>query len=355
MNYNLKVLITVIIILFLSCQEKDHHNDDITISPEAGTSYKAGAILQLKSHYGSDVHPDSIVYFIDSLRVGISNDSSLLSVRTDSFTLGYKTITAKIYQAGKSQEASGNITLFAAKPPQEMTYRVVRVFPHDTSAYTEGLVYEDGFLYESTGSEGHSTLRKVELGTGKVVQMTKLDPKYFGEGISIIGNKIIMLTYKQPEKAFVYDKSTFQLLSTFDNNVGVEGWGMTFDGRKLYFDDSTNRIWSLDKDTYRTTGYIDVYTDKVPVDSVNELEFIEGKLYANIYQKEDIITINPKTGAVLQSINMHGLWPTAKRPHGFDNDQNVLNGIAWDEKGKRLFVTGKKWPYLYQVEFTKAE
>ena len=210
---------------------------------------------------------------------------------------------------------------------------------------------DDGFLYESTGLPHHSVLRKVDLNTGKPVQEVKIDTSKFGEGSAIIGDKILMLTYRQPEAAYVFDKNTFKLLKTFTNNVGVEGWGMTFDGNKIYFDDSTNRIWFLDKDTYKQTGYIDVYDDKGPVNQINELEYIDGKIYANVYTKDDILVIDPKTGAVLQRIDMSNLWPRSQRPKDFDSDDKVFNGIAWDAKGKRLFVTGKDWPYLYQVKF----
>jgi glutamine cyclotransferase len=128
---------------------------------------------------------------------------------------------------------------------------------------------------------------------------------------------------------------------------------MCSDGNKLYTDDSTNRIWFLDKNNYRSTGYIDVYDDKGAIDEVNELEYIDGKLYSNIYTRDTILVINPKTGAVERTVDMSNLWPMKDRPANYDNDQNVLNGIAWDEKGKRLFVTGKKWPYVYQVKFVK--
>jgi len=353
MNSKTTLFFIVAIFCFVSCRQNSKLENNISLSPDAGTSYKAGEIVPLKVSNPDGSKPDSIVYLVDSVKVGLIKKASTLSLRTDSMQLGVRVVTAKSYTKGTMQEASTNIVLLAAKPPEQMTYKIEKVFPHDTTAYTEGLLYQDGFIYESTGDAGHSTLRKVDVTTGRVVKMKKLDSKYFGEGISIVGNKIIMLTYKQPEKAFVFDKNTFDLLSTFDNNVGEEGWGMTFDGKKLYFDDRTNRIWFLDKDNYRQIGFIDVYTDKAPVDSVNELEYINGKLYSNIYQKENILIINPKTGAVLQSVDMNNLWPLSKRPKHFDNSQNVLNGIAWDEKGKRLFVTGKKWPHLYQVEFVK--
>ncbi|MHB8206643.1 glutaminyl-peptide cyclotransferase [Mucilaginibacter sp.] len=363
MNNKFKLFLAAVVLVAFGCKQKTEETS-LTLSPDPGTSYKQGDKVNLKLHYSNGSTPDSIVYFVDSTRIASLKDSSGLSVKTDTMLLGPRVFTAKFYQGGKSVDASTNIILYAAKAPEEYTYKVIRKFPHDTSAYIEGLLYQDGFLYESTGGD-QSSLRKVDLVTGKVVQQVKLDKKYFdehqikmdteyfGEGISIIGDKILMLSYRQPETALVFDKNSFKLLKTFINNVGVEGWGMTFDGKKIYFDDRTNRIWFLNKDTYQQTGYIDVYDDKHAIDSVNELEYIDNKIYANIYQKENIVVIDPKTGAVLQRVDMKNLWPVKDRPANFDNDENVLNGIAWDEKGKRLFVTGKKWPYLYQVEFVK--
>ena len=364
MNNNIKLFLAAVVLVAFGCQHKTE-DTSLSLSPEAGTSYKQGDKVNLKLHYGSQSTPDSIVYFIDSTRIASIKDSSALSVKTDTMLLGPRVFTAKFYQGGKSVDASTNIMLLAAKAPEELTFKVIKKFPHDTSAYTEGILYQDGYLYESTGGD-QSSLRKVDLVTGKVVQQVKLDKKYFdehqikldseyfGEGISIIGDKILMLSYRQPEIALVFDKNTFKLIKSFINNVGQEGWGMTFDGNKLYFDDRTNRIWFLNKDTYQQTGYIDVYDNKRAIDSVNELEYIDHKLYSNIYMRNDIIVIDPKTGAVLQKVDMSSLWPMKDHPAHFDDDgQNVLNGIAWDEKGKRLFVTGKKWPYLYQVEFVK--
>jgi glutamine cyclotransferase len=367
MNNKFKLLIAAVVLVALGCNgcKSPAVDTSLNLSPEAGTAYKQRDKVVLKLHYSSQSIPDSIVYFIDSTRIASLKDSSAVTVKTDTLLLGPRVFTAKFYQGGKSVDASTNIVLLAAKAPEELTFKVIKKYPHDTSAYTEGILYQDGFLYESTGGD-QSYLRKVDLTTGKIIQQVKLDKKYFsehqvkldtgyfGEGISIIGDKILMLSYKQPETALVFDKNTFKLLKTFINHVGIEGWGMTFDGNKIYFDDSSNRIWFLNKNTYQQTGYIDVYDDKHAIDSVNELEYIDNKIYANIYQKEDIVIIDPKTGAVLQRVDMKNLWPRKDRPSGFDYDyggNNVLNGIAWDEKGKRLFVTGKKWPYLYQVEF----
>jgi glutamine cyclotransferase len=325
---------------------------DYSISPEAGTTYKAGDAVKIKVAFPADVKVDSVVYLLDAMKLGVAKDSAGISIKTDTIPLGIKVITAKVYAAGKTQEVTTNILLLAAKAPEQLTYKVEKTFPHDTSSYTEGLQYVDGVMYESTGEENHSTIQKVNLQTGKAIQVTKLEDKYFGEGLSVIGSKVVQVTYRN-KVGFVYDKSNLKLLNTFANNVGVEGWGMCFDGKKLYMDDSTNRIWFLDKDTYQQKGYIDICDDQHQIDSVNELEYIDGKLYANVYQTDDILVIDPKTGAVLQKINMKDLYPMAERPQDRDWGNNVLNGIAYDAATKRIFVTGKKWPKMYQVKFVK--
>jgi glutamine cyclotransferase len=350
-----KIILPLLMIaaLVYSCGKNTKQEAALTLTPEAGTTYKSGDVVTVKLSYPADTKPDSIVYLVDSVRTTSKKDSTAITLKTDSMSLGPRLITARLFQGGKSQEISSNIVLLAAKAPEEYTYKVEKVFPHDTTSYTEGLLYYDGYLYESTGEPGHSTLRKVDLQTGKAVQITKIDKQYFGEGSAVIGDKIIMLTYRDPRVVFVYDKNTFKLEKTLPYHVGVEGWGLTFDGKKLYTDDSTNRIWFLNKDTYQQTGYVDVYDDKGPVNQVNELEYIDGKLYANVYTTDTIVVINPKTGAVEQRVDMKDLWPESQRPDNFDEGNNVLNGIAWDDKGKRLFVTGKKWPHLYQVKFVK--
>jgi glutamine cyclotransferase len=332
----------------------------ITLSPNAGTTIKAGKDLAIQAHYPASIKTDSVIYLIDSTRVGSAKDSTVLNLKTDTIALGPRVITAKIYHGAKMDEVSTNIVLLPAKAPDAYTYRLVKTFPHDTSCFTEGLVYEDGFLYESGGGQsnpppgedalGQSSLRQVDLNSGKVTKKFMVDPRVFAEGMSIVGDKIIQLTWKE-RIGYVYDKNTFKLLKTFINNVGVEGWGLCFDGKKLYMDDSTNRIWFLNKDTYQQTGYIDVYDDKGAVTSINELEFIDGKIYANVWQTNNILVIDPKTGAVLQKIDLASLYPEGSRAANAD----VLNGIAYDAKENRIFVTGKKWPNLYQVVFVKKQ
>jgi glutamine cyclotransferase len=340
-----------------SCKDSPKTNDqvnnvDITLFSPGAYNYSGGDTVKIMAKYPASLKVDSVVYSLDSVRIGSVKDSSYIQILTDTLQLGTRLVSAKIYQGGKTQDISTNIYLKASKEPEKLTYKVIKKFPHDTSAYTEGLLYQDGYLYESTGNAGHSDIRKVDLETGKIVQRQKLADKYFGEGSAIVGDKIVMFTYKD-KVGFVFDKNTLKQLSQFNNNVGIEGWGVTYDGNKIYLDDSTNRIWFLDKNDYHQTGFIDVFDNHGPVEQINELEYIDGKIYSNIYTYDNIIVIDPKTGAVLQSVNLEDIWPIAQRPKGFDNVNNVLNGIAWDAKGKRLFVTGKKWPWVYQVEFMR--
>lgn len=354
MKYKAVLFIALVASVITGCKNKSSESESLAISPDAGTSYKLGDQVSVKVTIPSSITADSIVYLVDSVRATSRKDTLTAKIKTDSLTLGSKLITARVYSGGKPQEVSTNIILLAAAPPVPYNFKVERVFKHDTSSYTEGLEYHDGFLYESAGNYGNSDLRKVDLNTGKIVQKTKMDPKYFGEGISIVDNKIIQLTYRE-KVGFVYDKNTMKVLSTFPYNWGPEGWGMCFDGKRLLQDDSTNRIWFLNKDTYQPQGYIDVYDDKGPINQINELEYIDGKIYSNIYTTNTIIVINPKNGAVLQKIDLKNLYPMETRPYSVksDSDQNVLNGIAWDDKGKRLFITGKKWDKLFQVKFVK--
>lgn len=340
------------------CNEEKPKGLDITISPEAGTTVKAGTDVTIKLNYPADMAPDSIVYFLESTTIASNKDGSSVIIKTDTIPMGPKTITAKIYKQGASNDVSTNIVLMPAKAPEQLGFKIEKVFPHDVESYTEGLQYHEGYLYESDGgyvippptdvAVGPSSLRKVDLESGKILLSIQNDPKVFAEGLAIVGDKIIQLTYKE-KIGYVYDKNTFKLLSTFENKVGVEGWGLTFDGKKLYMDDSTNRVWFLNKDTYQENGFIDVYDDKGPVPNINELEYVDGKLYANVYSKDDILVIDPKTGAVLQKIDMSALYPKNKR----NKEADVLNGIAWDAKGKRMFVTGKFWDKLFQVSFVK--
>jgi glutaminyl-peptide cyclotransferase len=223
------------------------------------------------------------------------------------------------------------------------TYQVVHVYPHDRYAFTEGLEYHDGFLYESTGLNGRSSLRKVRLETGEVVQQIPLDSRYFGEGITIIGSRIVQLTYTT-EVGFVYNLSDFKTQRQF--TYKGEGWSLTHNATSIFMDDGTDEIRIWDPATLAERRRIKVHDGPRAINNVNELEYVDGELYANIWQTDRIARISPTTGAILGWIDMSGLL-TAKYRNGAED---VLNGIAYDSVHKRLFVTGKLWSNLFEVK-----
>ena len=226
------------------------------------------------------------------------------------------------------------------------SYKVKNTWPHDRRAYTQGLIFLDGILWESTGQYGASSLRKVELKTGKVIKQISVPRQYFAEGMTVFHNKVFQLTW-QEQKGFIYDPETFQKQSEF--TYSGEGWGLTHDGQSLIMSDGTNQIRFLDPSTFKTTRTISVFERGVPVDKLNELEYIDGEIYANIWQTDRIVRIDPKAGKILGWIDLTGLLKTKDR----SGEEDVLNGIAYDEAGKRLFVTGKMWPKLFEIEIVK--
>jgi len=220
----------------------------------------------------------------------------------------------------------------------------LRVFPHDPRAFTQGLLFHDGYLYESTGLLGESTLRKVDLETGIPIMKVDLPPEMFGEGLALVGDRLIQLTW-QNQVAFIYQKSDFTLLQRINYNIR-EGWGLTFDGTYLLKTDGSANLYFLDKDFLTEVRRIEVCDHNGPVHLLNELEYINGELWANVWQTDDILRIDPKTGVVLGRINMTGLLPERYRTQNTD----VLNGIAYDEETGRIFVTGKNWSRLFEIQ-----
>ena len=228
-------------------------------------------------------------------------------------------------------------------------YQVVHAFPHDKSAFTEGLFYLNGFLYESTGRKGESSVRKVKLETGEVLQSHQLQDEYFGEGIVPWKDKIYQLTW-QTEVGFAYDQASLTPKSTFP--YPGEGWAFTTDGTRIYMDDGTPQIRIWDPETLRETGRITVTDNGVPVEKLNELEWVKGEIFANVWETDRIARIDPKSGRVTGWIDLTGLLPTnlVDQEHA---DENVLNGIAYDAAHDRLFVTGKCWPKLYEIKLVR--
>ena len=223
-------------------------------------------------------------------------------------------------------------------PAPVYTYRVVGTYPHDPAAFTEGLVYADGIFYEGTGLYGRSSLRRVDPQTGQVLQSVALADKYFGEGVALVDDTLIQLTW-QEHTVFTYDRRSFAVTGRF--TYTTEGWGLTYDGRSLIMSDGSNTLRFRDPLTFEETGRVEVFDGQTPVSLLNELEFIGGEVYANVWLTDRIARIDPQTGRLIAWIDLTGLKPPRT---------DELNGIAYDAVQDRLFVTGKLWPYLYEIE-----
>ncbi len=249
--------------------------------------------------------------------------------------------------AGRSRAILGAVFLLAtlASPAETPVqgYRVVREYPHDRSAFTQGLVYVDGYLYESTGLEGHSSLRQVDLETGTVLRRLDLGPEEFGEGLTELDGRLMQLTWTGM-RGFIYDRASFEARGTF--RYAGEGWGLTNDGHRLIMSDGSSVLRFLDPDTFREIGRLPVRDQGRAVERLNELEYVRGEVYANIWQTDRVARISPETGAVLGWIDLTGLLREADARYPVD----VLNGIAYDPVRGRLFVTGKWWPTLFEIE-----
>jgi glutamine cyclotransferase len=233
-------------------------------------------------------------------------------------------------------------------PTPTYDYRIVNRYPHDPKAFTQGLVFVDGFLFEGTGLRGRSSLRKVDLATGTILQYKNLPANFFGEGVTIFGNKVIQLTWRA-NLGFVYDKNTFQLIETF--HYPTEGWGITHDDEHLIMSDGTSILYFLDPYTYKEKRQIKVRDPGGPVSNLNELEYVQGLILANVWKTDMIAQISPETGEVVGWIDLRGLL----RPEDRIQRVDVLNGIAFDQRNNRLFVTGKLWPRLFEIELKLTE
>ena len=339
----------VAVSLFLSsCGEKktQESNRNFNLLPESGTLVQSGDDIALKVDMKGEF-ADSVQYFLDDQFIGSEKDTSTLRFNSTGILLGSRFIQAKIYYQSDTTILNSNLVIVTAKVPDQYGYQVVNTYDHDITAYTQGLEFHDGIFYESDGENGGSSLRRVSL-EGKVLKQIDFPYEIFAEGIAIVDNKIIMLTWQQ-KMGFIFDKNTLEQIGTFPYQNSLEGWGLCFDGNKLYKSDGSNKIYILNKDNYREERYIEVCDNKGPVTQLNELEWIDGKIYANIYTSDLIAIINPNTGEVESYINLIGL----RKDDVEDESQHVLNGIAWDAKGKRLFVTGKTWPKLYEIKLVK--
>lgn len=337
-----KVLLYSLIITFIwSCEEKTENPNELfsfKIENEKKT-YKPEDILKLNITALKDKPVTKVNFEIDG--VNISENNILLQ----QFTLGKKIIKASITSQNTTYTLEKSIIITASTPPKLYTYKIIERYPHDQNAYTQGLEFFNDTLYESTGQKGKSSLRKTDYKTGAVLKKIDLQPQYFGEGLTILNNKIFQLTWRE-NTGFIYDLATLQQQGTFTYNASKEGWGLCNNQKVLFKSDGTQKIWTLSPNNLTEQSYIEIYTHTSVIDNVNELEWVEGKIYANIYQKDAIAIVNPTNGAVEGVINLKGLQQEVTQHTQLD----VLNGIAYKGEPNMLYVTGKNWDTLFKIE-----
>ncbi|HKK63036.1 MAG TPA: glutaminyl-peptide cyclotransferase [Bacteroidales bacterium] len=303
-----------------------------------------GESVAVGYEYPDSMEVDSVEVFLRGAKRGVFVDGDEVQIETDGLNPGAAGLRVRIhFSEHKPESHSRRLTVLSDIVPETYFYRVVNTYPHDVGAYTQGLIYYDGWLYEGTGNIGESTVRKVRLTDGEIVQMRNNSSDIFGEGITVFNGKIYQLTYKA-QICYVYELNSLEEVQRhyYQNK---EGWGLTNNETELIMSDGSNIIYFIDPEMFTVKRQIEVYNHEGPVRDLNELELINGKIYANRYYTDEIVIIDPETGKEEGRVNLKGILPVEERT----SRTNVLNGIAWDAEGNRLFVTGKYWPRLYEI------
>ena len=322
-------------LLIFNCQSSNDKDFKIKISSSDKIISNGDTIkINIESKSGQII--DSVAYYL--IEIDVVNEFTLIELN-----LGEFSAIVKIYSNGVEHFIVRSFDVYANKKPDIMTYEIIKEYNHDQKAYTQGLEFYNNNLYESTGLNGKSSLRKVNLNNGEIVKVLNLNYEYFAVGLTILNDKIYQLTWKN-KIGFIYDLD-FNKIGSFNYNKSIEGWGLTNDGEYIYKSDGTSKIWRLNPDTLEEIDFIDVMTDKSRIRNINELEYIDGKIYANTYQqKRCYYYYYPKDGAVESVIDFTGIRNRVLNTPETD----VMNGIA--ELNGRLFVTGKNWNKLFEVK-----
>lgn len=333
---------TFLLLLFTNCGDTNNESEIFNLEVvNKKRTYTPNDIVTVKLSNDKGITADSVAYFLNKERLNISGNE----ISLEGHKLGLRSINAKIYKDGKEYSASNDITVVSAIKPKLYTYKVIETYPHDIRAYTQGLEFHNDTLYESTGQYKQSSLRKTDYKTGKVLQQVDLIDSYFGEGLTILNNKIYQLTWRE-NTGLIYNLKTLEQTGTFVYGKSREGWGLCQDGKYIYKSDGTEKIWRLNPNTLAEMDHIEIFTNTSKINSVNELEWVDGKIYANVYQKSSIAIIDPSNGAVEGVIDLSDLKDKVTQHPTLD----VLNGIAYKGEPNILYITGKNWDKLFKIE-----
>ncbi|SHF49690.1 glutaminyl-peptide cyclotransferase [Salegentibacter echinorum] len=342
-------------ILFFSCgsnsEKKSSYFKLKTLENKSG--FQLGDTIEASVDNSKDREIDSIrLYFQENYLKTLKSETGFSFSVAKNARLGRQKLEAIIYAEGKVDTINEHLKIYNDTAPKAYSYKVINEYPHSNLAYTQGLEFHNDTLYESTGHYGSSSLRKLDLESGEVLEKINLDDSYFGEGLTILNNKLYQLTWRE-KTGLIYDLDTFKQIGTFSYNQSEEGWGLCNDGEKLYKSDGTEKIWILDAETQAEKEYFQVVTNTKIYSKFNELEWVEGKIYANTYQFPSVSIINPKNGAIEAVIDFRGLQDRLTNIDDLDPQNDVLNGIAYNPNTKKLYVTGKNWDKLFEVEIIK--
>lgn len=357
-NTKLLTVFPLVLSLLVSCNPKPTSNNDLTdthqitkqvfslVNPKRDFILRKGQPIEIQiKTTDKDILPDSIhIYIGADLISSLKNSSLLTTINATPLKLGKQNLRVVVYfNDSLSQNLNCPVVILSDTKPILLRQKVIRSFPHDESSYTQGFIYYNHALYEGTGRNGNSKLRKIDPMNGKVLKEIKLDNEFFGEGITIFNNEIYQLTYLS-KVGFIYDLESFELIRKFDLQTS-EGWGLTNDSKNLISSDGSSILYFYDPEYLTQVSQIDVCDDKGPITNLNELEYIEGYIYANVYGEPVIVKIDAQTGAVVAKLDLQSIFPE-NIPLDIDH---VLNGIAFNHETKTFFVTGKLWPIIYEI------
>jgi glutaminyl-peptide cyclotransferase len=344
------LLLTILSSLLFSCgSNSNKKTSDFSVRiNNSKAQFQVGDTIKYSLINSKNREIESVKILLDEEIIEFKNYSEEIAIPLSDQKLGNQTIITIVSSDGEIDTLKTAIKIFNNSAPSIYSYKIINIYPHDKTAYTQGLEFLNDTLYESTGQYGTSTLRKVDLESGEVLNKVELPNQYFGEGLSILNNKIYQLTWQEGE-GFIYDLKTLKKEGSFKFNQSKEGWGLCNNGEQFYKSDGTEKIWILNKETLAEESYIQPTTHKSISTQLNELEWVEGKIYANTYQKDGVAIINPENGAIEGIIDFQGLRKKVTQHNKLD----VLNGIAYNPNTKKLYVTGKNWDKLFEVEIVK--